>query len=92
MAPEIGVEFTKQIKDALARPLGLVLDGPEHGAGLGLVGAATIGVPSAVNCARRCGPKNMLAVPYGYSWTRTVAFLHQKAFAGVDQSSAVQGS
>ena len=56
------------VKDALfARPSGLVLDGPEHGAMLGVVGATTIGIPSAVNCASRCGPQNTLTVPSGYS-------------------------
>ena len=44
------------VKDARqARPTGLVLDGPEHGARLGAVG--TRKAPSASSSASRCGPR-----------------------------------
>src|SRR5262245_31309889 len=52
----------------LARPRGLGLDSSEHDATLEVIGAeATICTPSAVQLASRCGPRNMLTAPSGYS-------------------------
>src|SRR5262249_11035351 len=55
------------VKAAKARPEGLGLDGFEHGARLGAAGAETISAPLASKLASRCGPRNMLTVPSGYS-------------------------